>query len=64
VAGGFAAAAAFRLDRPPCSETWGLPANQFLSNHSREFKRVYKTLPGNLNFMDNVQIGRGEGWRD
>lgn len=48
----------------PYNETWGLPVNQFLSNYSREFKRVYKTLPGNLNFMENVQLDRVEGWRD
>jgi hypothetical protein len=38
--------------------------NQFLSNHSREFKMVFETPSGNLNFMENVQLYRVEGWHD
>jgi hypothetical protein len=48
----------------PYTETWVLQANQFLSNHSREFKMVYETPLGNLNFMENVQLYRVEGWHD
>ena len=48
----------------PYTETWVLQVNQFLSNHSREFKMVFETPSGNLNFMENVQLYRVEGWHD
>lgn len=48
----------------PYTETWVLQMNQFLSNHSREFKMVFETPQGNLNFMENLQIYRVEGWHD
>jgi len=48
----------------PYTETWVLQMNQFLSNHSREFKMVYETPAGNLNFMENLQLYRVEGWHD
>jgi hypothetical protein len=48
----------------PYTETWVLQVNQFLSNHSREFKMVFETPNGNLNFMENVQLYRVEGWHD
>ena len=48
----------------PYTETWVLQMNQFLSNHSRDFKMVFETPQGNLNFMENVQLYRVEGWRD
>ncbi len=48
----------------PYTETWVLQMNQFLSNHSREFKMVFETPNGNLNFMENLQLYRVEGWHD
>ena len=48
----------------PYTETWVLQMNQFLSNHSREFKMVFETPQGNLNFMENLQLYRVEGWHD
>jgi hypothetical protein len=48
----------------PYTETWVLQLNQFLSNHSREFKMVFETPQGNLNFMENLQLYRVEGWRE
>ncbi len=48
----------------PYTETWVLQLNQFLSNHSREFKLVFETPQGNLNFMENLQFYRVEGWHD
>jgi hypothetical protein len=48
----------------PYTQNWVLQVNQFLSNHSREFKMVYETPQGNLNFMENLQLYRVEGWRD
>ncbi len=48
----------------PYTETWVLQVNQFLSNHSHEFKMVFETPNGNLNFMENVQLYRVEGWHD
>lgn len=48
----------------PYTETWVLQLNQFLSNHSREFKMVYETPAGNLNFMENLQLYRVDGWHD
>lgn len=48
----------------PYTETWVMQLNQFLSNHSREFKMVFETPQGNLNFMENLQLYRVEGWRE
>ena len=48
----------------PYTETWVLQMNQFLSNHSREFKMVFETPQGNLNFMENLQLYRVEGWHE
>jgi len=48
----------------PYTVTWVMQLNQFLSNHSREFKMVYETPVGNLNFMENLQLYRVEGWHD
>jgi hypothetical protein len=48
----------------PYTGTWVLQMNQFLGNHSREFKMVYETPQENLNFMENLQLYRVEGWRD
>jgi hypothetical protein len=50
-------------DRPYTS-TWVLQVNQFLSNHSREFKLVFETPEKHLNFMENLQLYRVEGWHD
>lgn len=48
----------------PYTENWVMQVNQFLSNHSQEFKKVFETPNGNLNFMENVQLYRIEGWHD
>jgi hypothetical protein len=42
----------------PYNETWVMQVNQFLSNHSREFKMIFETPNGNLNFIENVQLYR------
>lgn len=48
----------------PYTYNWLLQVNQFLANHSREFKLAQETPAGNLHFMENLQVYRVEGWRD
>lgn len=48
----------------PYTHNWILQVNQFLSNHGREFSLVYETPAGHLNFMENLQLHRIEGWHD
>jgi hypothetical protein len=48
----------------PYALNWLEQMDQSLRNHSREFKLVYETAPGNLNFMENLQLYRVAGWQE
>jgi hypothetical protein len=56
------------LDRPYSQtlaiQAWTDQCEQFLADHSREFKPVYYTTNQNVNFAEDLQLRVAEGWRD
>ncbi len=48
----------------PYNRNWTAQAVGFLSNHSRQFQRVYYSTNENVNFTENLQLQMAEGWQN